>query len=75
MEDRIIEVLDRIRPALVSDGGGLEFVSYDAASGVLSIRFLGACVGCPLAQMTLKQGIEKAVREAVPEVKEVVLTD
>lgn len=75
MEDEIRRALSAIRPALLSDGGDLEFVSFDAASGVLKVRFLGSCAGCPFAQMTLKRGVEKAVREAVPAVKEVILAD
>jgi len=73
MEDEIKAALEFIRPALLSDGGDLEFVSFDAGSGELKVRFLGSCAGCPFAQMTLKQGVEKAVREAVPAVKKVSL--
>ncbi|MEA3249221.1 MAG: NifU family protein [Patescibacteria group bacterium] len=75
MEDKIRQALERIRPALLSDGGDLEFVSFDPESGKCEVRFLGSCAGCPFAQMTLKQGVEKAVREAVPEVTEVVLAE
>lgn len=75
MEDEIKQALEKIRPAMLSDGGDLEFVSFDEGSGVLSVRFLGSCAGCPFAQMTLKQGVEKAVREAVPAVREVILAD
>lgn len=75
MEDEIRGALDRIRPALMSDGGDLEFVSFDEGSGIVTVRFLGSCAGCPFAQMTLKRGVEKAVREAVPAVREVVLAD
>jgi Fe-S cluster biogenesis protein NfuA len=73
MEDKIKEVLDKIRPALVADGGDLEFVSFDQESGVLEVRFLGACAGCQMAKVTLKQGVEKAVVAEVPGVTEVRL--
>jgi len=73
MMDKISEALNSIRPALQQDGGDVEAVSFDEKTGVLSVRFKGHCAGCPFAQQTLKQGIEKAVRAAVPEVKAVEL--
>lgn len=75
MEERIKEVLEAIRPAMLLDGGDIEFDSYDEVSGVLKVRFLGSCAGCPFAQMTLKQGVEKAVRKEVPAVKKVILAE
>jgi Fe-S cluster biogenesis protein NfuA len=73
MMDKINEALDSIRPALQHDGGDVEAVSFDQETGVLSVRFKGHCAGCPFAQQTLKQGIEKAVRAKVPAVKSVEL--
>ncbi|MEK6556363.1 MAG: NifU family protein [Bdellovibrionota bacterium] len=59
-----------IRPAVAMDGGDIEFANY--ADGVLSIHMKGACSGCPSSTMTLKQGIETRMREALPEIKEVI---
>ena len=64
---RVEQVLKRIRPAVQSDGGDLELVGVTDA-GVVQIRLHGACVGCPSSTMTLKMGIERNVRERVPEV-------
>ena len=72
IEDKIKKALEKIRPSMQADGGDVEFVSWDGKTGVVGVRFQGMCVGCPMAQMTLKNGIEKAVMEEVPEVKEVV---
>ncbi|MBL7057856.1 NifU family protein [Patescibacteria group bacterium] len=70
MEEKIKQTLDNIRPALQADGGDLRFVKF--SDGVLEIELVGACAGCPMAQLTLKDGIEVEVMKAVPEVKEVV---
>ena len=69
--ERIQAVLASLRPAVQMDGGDLEFVALDDR-GVVSVRLLGACVGCPASAMTLKIGIEQRLREEVPEVTEVV---
>ncbi|MFH2063054.1 MAG: NifU family protein [bacterium] len=71
----IENALDEIRPALRQDGGDVEAVSFDPASGRLEVRFLGHCAGCPFARQTLKQGIERAVRERLPEVSAVEMVD
>ncbi len=65
--DRIRRVIDAIRPAVQSDGGDLEFVSM-TTEGVVRIRLHGACVGCPSSTMTLKDGVERNLRDYVPEV-------
>lgn len=65
--DKVKKVLEAIRPAVQNDGGDIEFVSMDAA-GHVSVRFHGACIGCPSASMTLKTGIEKNLKAYVPEV-------
>jgi Fe-S cluster biogenesis protein NfuA len=70
MED-INQALDKVRPMLQQDGGDVEIVSFDEETGTLLVRFLGHCAGCPFAQQTLKQGIEKTVTAAVPQVKRV----
>ncbi len=64
---RVQEVLARIRPAVQADGGDLELVAV-TDEGVVQIRLHGACVGCPSSSMTLHMGIERNVREKVPEV-------
>jgi Fe-S cluster biogenesis protein NfuA len=69
--DRILEVLDHIRPALRSDGGDVEFIDFDESEGVLQLRFLGACGECPISEVTLRQGIERRILTAVPAVREV----
>lgn len=65
--ERVEGVINRIRPAVQSDGGDLELVGV-TDGGVVQIRFHGACVGCPSSSMTLHMGIERNVREKVPEV-------
>ena len=70
MRERVEAVLNKIRPALQSDGGDVELVEVD--QGVVKVRLKGACGGCPMASMTLKNGIEKALKESIPEVKEVL---
>jgi len=69
MKERVEEALKKIRPALEADGGGIELV--DIVDGVVQVRLQGACQGCPGAQMTLKMGVEKVLKEQVPEVKSV----
>jgi Fe-S cluster biogenesis protein NfuA len=67
---RITAILEQIRPYLQSDGGDVEFVGFE--DGRVSLRLQGACTSCPSSIMTLKMGIENALREQVPEVQEVV---
>jgi len=71
MKARVEEVLDQVRPALQADGGDVELVDV-SEEGVVSVKLTGACGSCPMSTMTLKMGIEKTLRENVPEVKEVV---
>ena len=75
MSEQIIEKikneLETIRPHLQMDGGDVEFVNFDEENGVLELRLQGACVGCPMSQITLQDGIGRAIKEKVPEVKEV----
>ena len=66
MEDRIKAVIETIRPALQKDGGDVEFIDFN--DGVVTVRMKGACGNCPMATMTLKQGIEKRLRAEIPEV-------
>ncbi len=71
MREKVEAVLANIRPALQFDGGDVELVDVDD-QGVVKVRLMGACGGCPMASMTLKNGIEKALKESIPEVKEVI---
>jgi len=70
VKEKIQAVLEQIRPVLQADGGDVELV--DVNNGVVSVRLKGACGCCPMSTMTLKMGIEQALKERVPEVKEVV---
>ena len=70
MNEKIKEALDQIRPALQADGGDVELI--DVTDGTVKVKLTGACGGCPMATMTLKKGIERILKERVPEVKEVV---
>jgi Fe-S cluster biogenesis protein NfuA len=71
MDNRAIEAaLNKVRPTLIADGGNVELV--DIKDGVVQVRLTGACSTCPMAQMTLKMGVEKAIKAEFPEVKEVV---
>ena len=67
--DKIEAVLDSIRPALRSDGGDVEFIDFDEEDGIVQLRLMGACGSCPVSMLTLKQGIERRIIMAVPEVK------
>jgi Fe-S cluster biogenesis protein NfuA len=69
--DKILEVLDSIRPAIQADGGDVELVEYRPDDGVVEVRLLGACESCPISMMTLKEGIERRIKSSVPEVVEV----
>ena len=70
MRDKIEATLAQIRPVLQADGGDVELV--DVNEGVVQLKLQGACNGCPMAAMTLRNGIERILKERVPEVKEVV---
>ncbi|MGP1309627.1 MAG: NifU family protein [Phycisphaerales bacterium] len=74
LRDRVQSILDLIRPAVQSDGGDLELLDI-TPSGLVRIRMHGACVGCPSSSITLKQGIERNLREHVPEVTGVQAVD
>ena len=71
MKEQVEAALNKIRPSLQADGGGVELVEV-TNDGVVKVKLTGACGGCPMSQMTLKSGIEKVIREEVPEVKEVI---
>jgi len=69
---RVREQLERIRPMLQADGGDVELVSADESTGKVSVRFQGACAGCPYRTMTLQHGIERRLKDNIPQVTEVV---
>lgn len=71
MKERVQEVLELVRPALQADGGDVELVDV-SEDGIVSVRLKGACGSCPMATMTLKMGIERTLKQRIPEVKEVV---
>ena len=70
MNEKVKAALDQIRPALQADGGDVELV--DVKDGIVKVKLTGHCGGCPMSQITLKKGIERILKEQVPEVKEVV---
>jgi len=70
MRDRIEEVLNKIRPSLIRDGGNVELV--DVNDGVVKLNLTGACAGCPMSTITLKMGIERILKQEIPEIKEVI---
>jgi len=70
MQEKVEEVLDKVRPVLVRDGGNVELVEVDG--GIVKVKLVGACAGCPMSTMTLKNGIERILKQEIPEVTEVV---
>jgi Fe-S cluster biogenesis protein NfuA len=70
MREKVEAVLAQIRPALEAHGGDVELI--DVNEGVVTLSLKGACFGCPMATMTLHQGIERTLKEQIPEVKEVI---
>jgi len=71
MREKVEEILDKVRPFLQRDGGDVELVDVEE-DGTVKVKLKGACGSCPMATMTLKMGIEKTLKEHIPEVKEVV---
>jgi Fe-S cluster biogenesis protein NfuA len=71
MKEKVEAALAKIRPSLQADGGDVELVGVND-NGVVTVRLTGACGGCPMATLTLKQGIERTLRREVPEVTQVV---
>lgn len=69
MRENVEKALEKIRPSLQADGGDIELV--DVKDGVVKVKLTGACGGCPMSQMTLKMGVERVVKQEVPEVKSV----
>lgn len=69
-KEKIIEVIDKLRPFLMNDGGNIEFIKYE--ENIVYIKMMGACANCEMLNLTLKDGIEEAIKMEVPTVKEVV---
>jgi Fe-S cluster biogenesis protein NfuA len=69
MREKVEKALNGVRPYLQADGGDVELV--DVENGVVKVKLTGACSGCPMSQMTLKQGIESYVKKAIPEISSV----
>ena len=70
IKDKVEDALNKVRPSLQADGGDVELVDVDD-QGVVKVKLKGACAGCPMSQMTLKMGIEKILKQNVPEVDHV----
>jgi Fe-S cluster biogenesis protein NfuA len=73
VKEKVEAALAEIRPALQADGGDVELVEVN--DGTVKLKLTGHCAGCPMASMTLKMGVERVVKERVPEVKEVIALD
>lgn len=69
IEARILEIIDQLRPFLISDGGNLEYVGFE--DGIVYVKLGGACIDCDFMEITLKDGIEQMIINEIPEVKEV----
>ena len=69
MKEKVEAAIDKIRPMLQADGGDVELVSVE--NGIVKVRLQGACAGCPMSQMTLKNGIERVLKQQIPEIKSV----
>ncbi len=70
MKEKVEAALNKIRPMLQADGGDVELVDVEE-DGLVKVRLQGACAGCPMSQMTIKNGVEKILKEQVPEVSSV----
>ena len=71
MKDRVEKALEKVRPMLQADGGNVELVEV-TADNIVKLRLKGSCGCCPMSQVTLKMGIEKILKQEVPEIKEVI---
>ena len=73
VEIKINEIIDKLKPFLINDGGNIEFLKYE--DGIVYIKMLGACANCQMLDLTLKDGISAAIMNEVPEVKDVINID
>lgn len=74
MKERVAAVIEEIRPYLQADGGDIELVSVEE-DGTVKVKLQGACKGCPGARMTLRNGVERKLKQEIPEVKQVVAVE
>ncbi|MFH1015834.1 MAG: NifU family protein [Chloroflexota bacterium] len=70
MREKVEAVLNKIRPSLQRDGGDVELV--EVSNGTVKVKLTGACVGCPMSTLTLQMGIERVLKQEIPEIKKVV---
>lgn len=73
MKDNVLRTIEKIKPMLAADGGSVELVDVDEKTGRVTVKLTGACGCCPFSTMTLKNVVERMIKEDVPEVKEVVV--
>ena len=71
MREKVEQALDKVRPMLMADGGNVDLVEV-TDDGIVKLKLTGTCGCCPMSQMTLKMGIEKILKQAVPEIKEII---
>ncbi len=71
INQKITQELEQLRPHLQADGGDVSFVDFDQETGLLKLQLQGACVGCPMRQMTLEQGIGRVLKEKIPQIKKI----
>jgi Fe-S cluster biogenesis protein NfuA len=71
VKERVEKALDKIRPALENDGGNVELVDVDEGNGIVKVKLVGACGSCPMSQLTLRMGVERVLKEEIPEIVEV----
>jgi Fe-S cluster biogenesis protein NfuA len=71
MKEKVEKALEKVRPFLQADGGDIQLLDV-SEDGIVTVRLTGACGGCPMSQATLKQGVERVIREEVPEIKQLV---
>jgi Fe-S cluster biogenesis protein NfuA len=75
LKEKVSVIIDKVKPALEADGGGIELVDVLENEGVVLVNLTGACHGCPMSTMTIKGYVEQTIREEVPEIKEVRLAN
>ncbi len=71
MREKVEKALEKIRPMLMADGGNVELIDV-SSDGVVKLKLTGSCGCCPMSQLTLKMGVEKIIKQEVPEVKEII---
>lgn len=72
MEKKVQEVIDKVKPMLEADGGSIDLVSVDESKGIVKVKLVGACGACPFSMMTLKNVVERTLKQEIPQIKEVI---